>query len=449
MSSSMNGDAQCLEHYVREGSQRAFRTLVERYIALVNSTALRMTGGNVHLAQDVTQMVFADLARKAAALPAEVVLGGWLHRHTCYTALKTIRSENRRFKRERTAMEINALNDNTGQDAHWLKLAPVLDEALNSLATDDREVIVLRYFQQQDMRSVGRDLGTTETAAQKRLGRALEKLRAILIRRGVTVASATLLASTLDAGTVAPVPHGLVDTVSAHALNSVADAGLTFTSLKTMVTSKLSLLVVASVVAVAGVAAVMMTQNKSVAADSSVAAPASAVVAAPAPAAASPRVAAPVAPAQTASTTPTQSTVVMSAASAPTPMAGSTSSTSASMVIGTPDGAPTESHTSMVRINNGMVTSSTNDNGIVQAQTQALPASGVVSGPNFVASSGAMPPSAFPMPTSAPTSTRVNADGSTTSTYTTSNGGAMEVTVSADGNSRSMRSTSSASVPSN
>jgi len=154
MNGVMNDDAQCLEQYIREGSEPAFRKIVERYIALVNSTARRMTGGNVHLAQDVTQLVFTDLAHKAATLPHNVMLGGWLHRHTCYTALKALRSENRGQKRETIAMELHAINENSGHDAHWLELAPVLDEALNSLGTSDRDLILLRYFQQQDIRSI-------------------------------------------------------------------------------------------------------------------------------------------------------------------------------------------------------------------------------------------------------------------------------------------------------
>ena len=87
MNGVMNDDAHCLEQYIRDGSEPAFRKVVERYIGLVNSTARRMTGGNVHLAEDVTQLVFTDLARKASSLPRGTILGGWLHRHTCYTAL--------------------------------------------------------------------------------------------------------------------------------------------------------------------------------------------------------------------------------------------------------------------------------------------------------------------------------------------------------------------------
>ncbi len=140
----MSDDAQLLRQFSREGSEPAFRELVERHLQLVNATARRIVAGDAHLAQDVTQIVFTDLARKAATLPDDVVLGGWLYRHTCYTAMKAIRAENRRRARERTAMETNMLNEDAVRDEQWARLAPVLDDALNQLGEDDRDAIVLR-----------------------------------------------------------------------------------------------------------------------------------------------------------------------------------------------------------------------------------------------------------------------------------------------------------------
>jgi DNA-directed RNA polymerase specialized sigma24 family protein len=78
----MAGTQSLLLEYVQKGSERAFRELVTAYIDFVFSTALRIVGGDRHLAEDITQTVFADLARKAATLPADLRLGGWLHRHT-------------------------------------------------------------------------------------------------------------------------------------------------------------------------------------------------------------------------------------------------------------------------------------------------------------------------------------------------------------------------------
>src|SRR6058998_320894 len=105
----MSGIHSLLFEYVKSGSEQAFRDLVTRYIDFVLSTALRIVGGDRPLAEDVTQTVFADLARKAAALLKDVRLGGWLHRHTYFVARKTLRREGRRIARERQAVQLHAI----------------------------------------------------------------------------------------------------------------------------------------------------------------------------------------------------------------------------------------------------------------------------------------------------------------------------------------------------
>ena len=89
----MENDEQLLHAYARERSESAFGELVTRHIDLVYSAALRVVNGDSHLAHDVSQTVFIDLARKAGNLPRGVVLTGWLHRHTCYTAATAVRNE--------------------------------------------------------------------------------------------------------------------------------------------------------------------------------------------------------------------------------------------------------------------------------------------------------------------------------------------------------------------
>src|SRR5579862_7307871 len=118
-----------LADYVNQGSEAAFRELAERYFDLVFSTAVRLVGGDTHLAKDVAQTVFVDLARLANTLSREVTLGGWLHRHTCFVAAKTLRGERRRQFRERQAMEMNAQADQSA--ARLGQIAPLLDDAVN------------------------------------------------------------------------------------------------------------------------------------------------------------------------------------------------------------------------------------------------------------------------------------------------------------------------------
>src|SRR3954470_20993361 len=93
-------DCDLLKAYAETKSEEAFAELVRRYIDLVFSAALRQVGGDAHLAQDVVQCVFNDLARKAGSLSSRVVLSGWLYTGARFAAAKLVRCEQRRRVRE-------------------------------------------------------------------------------------------------------------------------------------------------------------------------------------------------------------------------------------------------------------------------------------------------------------------------------------------------------------
>jgi RNA polymerase sigma factor (sigma-70 family) len=257
----MDDSQKLLADYVKNGSESAFRELVARYINLVHSTAIRLVEGDVHLAEDVTQTVFVDLARKAHTLPPDVMLGGWLHRDTCFVAGTTMRGERRRHFRERQAVAMNVPEDHTS--ANLALVAPMLDEAINQLEPDDRTAILLRYFEQLEFRAVGEKMGSNEDAARMRVNRALDKLQALLKNRGV-VFSATALGAVLAAEAVTAAPLGLAATVAGTALTSAAAGGITTTLLKVVTMTKLKIAIV-SAIAVTALAAPVVMQRQSIA----------------------------------------------------------------------------------------------------------------------------------------------------------------------------------------
>src|SRR5947209_5521643 len=67
----------------------------------------------------------------------------------------------------------------------WERLRSVLDEAMAGLSEADYDAVVMRFFKNQDLRSVGLALGLSDDAAQKRVSRALDKLRDLLSQRGI------------------------------------------------------------------------------------------------------------------------------------------------------------------------------------------------------------------------------------------------------------------------
>lgn len=254
----MTETKQLLAEYAETGSEPAFRELTSRYVDLVHSAALRLVNGDLHLAQDVAQTVFADLARLARSLSSDVMLGGWLHRHTCFVASKTMRAERRRAARERQAVEMNAIEDHSA--ANLALVAPILDEAINQLNAEDRTAILLRFFEQQDFQSVGVALGSNEEAARKRVDRALGKLESHLRHRGVAL-PAVALGSTLAASAVSAAPVGLAVSISTIAIAGTAGSGITtITILKIMSMTKLKVGIITAVVA-AGVSIPWVMQH--------------------------------------------------------------------------------------------------------------------------------------------------------------------------------------------
>ena len=211
----MNDCRQLLADFAQTRSEPAFREIVTRYLNLVYSSALRLVDGDAHRAQDVAQVVFADLADKAGELPPEIMLGGWLHRHACFVAANTMRGERRRLARESEAVEMNSLHENAGAD--FSRLAPLLDETINQLDEADRAAILLRFFEQQDFRSVGQSFASSEDAARMRVNRALDKLRDLLAQRGIRT-TAGALAAVIAVNAVQSAPAGLATTISTAAV---------------------------------------------------------------------------------------------------------------------------------------------------------------------------------------------------------------------------------------
>ncbi len=249
-----------LAEYVKNGSEGAFRELVTRYLDLVYSTAVRAVEGDTHRVEDIAQTVFLDLARLASRLSKDTLLGGWLHRHTCYVAATLLRGERRRHARERQAVEMNALENS--KDSGLAQLGPLLDAAINELDEEDRKAILLRFYERLDLRSIGEALGSSENAAQKRVSRALDQLHSILTHRGVTL-SAAALSAILAGEAVTAAPAGLAASVVSTALaGAAAGAGVSVTLAKFTTLTKLKLGFVAAF-AVGSVATTLWLQRQS------------------------------------------------------------------------------------------------------------------------------------------------------------------------------------------
>lgn len=134
---------------------------------------------------------------------------------------------------------MSALECETNTD--WQAIRPALDEALEKLNQTDRDAILLRFFEQRSLAEVGTALGMNEDAAGKRVKRALEKLRTVLMRRGI-IATGASLSTVISSHAIQMAPVGLAVTLTGKALAGAGTAtGITTTFLKLMALTKTQL----------------------------------------------------------------------------------------------------------------------------------------------------------------------------------------------------------------
>lgn len=252
----MNDDVEMLRRYAEEGSQAAFNEVVRRHVDLVYGAALRRMGGDPHRAAEVAQQVFTALARDAQKLARHPQLRAWLHTATRNAALNLMTSEQRRLTRETEALALESTGAAGRSDPDWSRLQPLLDGAIDELPESDRTAVILRFLERRPFAEIGAALKVSEDAARVRTDRALDKLRAVLARHGITSTGAALGAMLSSQPSVAA-PAGLA---AALALKSLAAAGagvsaiaaVSIMSTKLITTAALSALLAFSIGAYVG-----------------------------------------------------------------------------------------------------------------------------------------------------------------------------------------------------
>jgi RNA polymerase sigma factor (sigma-70 family) len=179
-------DSILLARWARDGSEDAFAELVNHYQRLVLGAALRRTG-DAELARDVAQQVFATLAAKAHLLIGRVNLAGWLYYAASHIAARAARAEQRRRQHQQSLGEMLPASEH---HPNW----PLLEEALGALGGIERESLVLHYFEDLSYPEIAAALGIEQTAARKRVSRALQSLELQIRRRGLRGSVTALLA---------------------------------------------------------------------------------------------------------------------------------------------------------------------------------------------------------------------------------------------------------------
>jgi RNA polymerase sigma factor (sigma-70 family) len=163
-----------------------FTFLVRNHINWVYRLAKRKLG-DANMADDAVQAVFLALWQKRNQLHSNArPIGGWLLRATHYAC-----SDLRKMRRRQARRELRGASTlyNGGIDSEEeiepkAQMLSVLDAAMNRLSRADRDILVAKYFESKTTRSIATELGISERAAEKRISRALGRLRRRVGLRG-------------------------------------------------------------------------------------------------------------------------------------------------------------------------------------------------------------------------------------------------------------------------
>jgi RNA polymerase sigma factor (sigma-70 family) len=253
----MTHDSHLAATHPQDLSPDGFAGLVEKHIDFVYAAALRQTA-DPHLAEDITQAVFLLFSQRINRLKPGTVVKGWLFNATRYVVANARRAETRRKLHEREAA---AMHSEIASEDHRPSIAPHLDDALAGLSEKDRRVLLLRFFDDLTLPAVGKTLGISEYAAQKRVARALERLRHLLVGRGTAIAGASL-GGMLQASTAQAAPTLLAkSTIDLVAGAAPAHSASAFTlakgAAKMMLASRAKILAIQGVIAIASIGAIV------------------------------------------------------------------------------------------------------------------------------------------------------------------------------------------------
>lgn len=154
--------------------------LYARHAAAVHSYVLRRADRET--AEEVTAQVFLVAWRRRSAVPEEAL--PWL-----YGVARRVLADQRRgaSRRRRLAERLHAValrEQAVAAPADRGLADPALAEALGALSENDREALLLRYWEELEPHQIARALGCSVPAAAVRLHRARGRLRRELERRG-------------------------------------------------------------------------------------------------------------------------------------------------------------------------------------------------------------------------------------------------------------------------
>ena len=177
----------------KKGDAEAFELLVSTYETSVYRLALRMCG-NTHDAEEVAQEAFVAAWKGLPSFRGESKFSSWLYQLTTNAAIDFLRREKRHRGATPIEDEVDLAAPGTPQQAaEESEVRQALQQALDALSPEHRQIFLLRQMRQLSYEEIGRLLGLESGTVKSRLSRAKKQLREILTKKGNLFAPPSVL----------------------------------------------------------------------------------------------------------------------------------------------------------------------------------------------------------------------------------------------------------------
>jgi len=176
----------------KAGSRRAFDELISTHQDRVLNTAFRLMG-NYDEALDLTQEVFLNCFRKIASFKGDSALSTWLYRITVNTAKNRWKYQQSRGYSKTQSMDAPLAADDEEMISQFPDTQPTprkvasdreavacLEQQLQNLSDEYREVMVLRYVEELSYEDIAEILRVSLGTVKSRIHRARNELRSVM-----------------------------------------------------------------------------------------------------------------------------------------------------------------------------------------------------------------------------------------------------------------------------
>lgn len=181
-------DQQLLDEFYEAGDELAFARLVNRYSALVYSASYRVLNNHAQ-AEEVCQDTFFKLLNHSRQITTS--LSGWLYQTAVRLSIDMVRSDQARSQRERRYASEQLKQ--TQPITTWKELEVHLDEAMDLLPEDQRDLLVEHFLQGISQREIAVKHGWSTASTNRYIKHAIEKLRENLSEKHLSVAALPML----------------------------------------------------------------------------------------------------------------------------------------------------------------------------------------------------------------------------------------------------------------